>query len=111
MKISKRRYAELIRFYKSTIANPKLTMRVRLSAAQRLDDIYSRHEWAEQLALRRKDRIEAAAEAQRLQESGIPPQESAAQRQAQEDAREVEEVQAVFGRLLNRGGKPDAVAD
>jgi hypothetical protein len=60
MKLSRRKYAELVKFLKSVMGNPKVGLRVRMAAAMRLDEIYSRHEAAEQKRLDREARILAA---------------------------------------------------
>lgn len=86
----------LIKFYKETISNTKISHRTRMSAAARLDDLYARHLLMEEKAAARKERYEARAAAQRGREGGIPAQESALD--TSEDAR----LDAVFGSLLRR---------
>lgn len=56
--INRRRYAVLIRFLQDTIRNPKVSHRVRMAAAVRLDTIYSRHEWFERRMQDRKAKAE-----------------------------------------------------
>lgn len=59
-------YPKLIEFFEGIIANPHASMRVRLTAAQRLDDLLARQERREDLEARRAERMRLqAAQAQR----------------------------------------------
>jgi hypothetical protein len=61
MALSRRKYAELVRFFKSTMSNERMSHRVRMSAAVRLDDILARHELAAQHDAARKERSDVRA--------------------------------------------------
>jgi hypothetical protein len=61
MAISRRHYAEVIAFLKQTVKNPKASLRMRMSAAQRLDDIFARHMEAEERETIRQERADARA--------------------------------------------------
>jgi hypothetical protein len=65
-----RKMDTLIRFFKEVIANDKMSIRVRMQAAQRLDDLYSRHE----MAASRKERSELRKKAG--QEAVVPTDEA-----------------------------------
>lgn len=93
----------LIKFYKQTIANDKVSFRTRMSAAARLDDLYARHALMYEKAEMRKERAELRATAQRTQEGGIPAQESPL------EMNETETMDAVFGSILN--GERDKADD
>lgn len=99
MKLSRRKYAELVRFYKQTVSNSKASLRVRMSAAQQLNSIYSRHEFYVLEALRRKDRAESRAESVRQQDGALERQDSPEEmslRLRQEEAAEVQRTRAMF---------------
>lgn len=68
MVLSRRKYSVLTRFYRETIHNPRISHRVRMQAAARLDDLLARHEQAVQQAEARKGRAElrSLAEQSRL---------------------------------------------
>ena len=59
MAISRRHYAEVIAFLKQTVKNPKASLRLRMSAATRLDEIFARHMEAEERETIRQERTEA----------------------------------------------------
>jgi hypothetical protein len=109
-KLGRRKYQELVRFWKATISNPRVSHRVRMSAAQRLDDLYRRHEFYEQQAIARKDRAEARALSQQGQEGAVPLQESASVMQETDAvSSEDERIASVFNNILN--GKGSSVHD
>jgi hypothetical protein len=103
------KYDALIKFLKDTITNPSISHRVRFSAAERLDNLYARHETLALQALRRQER-EAKTEA--VQDQGEQGEAAETQEPASEtDATtEDQQVQAVFARLMSRGKTTDACA-
>jgi hypothetical protein len=76
-----RRYSEIVKFFKVTMANERLAHRVRMQAAERLTEIYE-HAAARQDALqasqdtleRKLDRT-APVDSPERHEEGVPPQE------------------------------------
>lgn len=92
----------LIKFYKQTISNERISHRTRMSAAIRLDEIYGRFALLHEKAAARKERYEARATAQREPGGANAAQETAPEEsELSEDAR----LDAVFGPILNRKGK------
>ena len=92
-----RKLDPLIKFFKETISNDKVSFRTRMEAARRLDDIYARHLLMAEKTAARLERAEARSLAQRTQEGAIPAQETASEEsELSEDAR----FDAVFGSLL-----------
>ncbi len=110
-KLPRRRYQELVRFWKQTLTNSKVSHRVRMSAAQRLDDLYRRHEFYEQQAESRKAKAETLAAMAHGQEGAIAPQESVSERLAREQALESERMQEVFSSILAPKEIRDTSAD
>jgi hypothetical protein len=70
----KRKYDTLTKFLQETIANEKISHRVRMSAAERLDGIYSKHRFYEEKAAARKERTELRAQGMKAGFS-LPPVE------------------------------------
>ena len=56
-----REYGELTEFLRKTVANPKATVKLRMQAATRLDDLFARHEMLEEKAAARAERRELRA--------------------------------------------------
>jgi hypothetical protein len=56
-----RKTHDLTRFFRQTINNPKLSIRTRMQAASRLDDLLARHELAAQHDAARKERSDVRA--------------------------------------------------
>lgn len=100
MKVS-RKMDPLIKFFKQVISNDKISIRTRISAATRLDDLYARHLLMEEKAAARKERAEAKAAAQRGQEGANATQETPSEESRLNDD---ERLDAVFSSILN-GGK------
>lgn len=94
----------LIKFYKETISNTKVSHRTRMSAAARLDDLYARHLLMQEKTAQRLERAELRALAQRTQEGGIPVQESASE---ESELSENERLDAVFSSILGSKGADD----
>lgn len=102
-----RKLDPLIRFFKETISNDKVSLRTRMSAAVRLDDIYARHALMEEKAAARKERSELRATAQREPGGANAAQETASEANG---LNEDEAISSVFGSLL-RGRVGDADTD
>lgn len=93
----------LIKFYKQTISNEKISHRVRMQAAERLSGIYTAHMIQAEKAAARKAKAEARALAQQGQHRAILPQESNVQ------ANDDEKIASIFNSLLSpKGGSADA---
>jgi hypothetical protein len=45
--LSRRKYASLVKFYRGVLKDPKASLKLKMSAAIRLDDLYARHELIE----------------------------------------------------------------
>ena len=93
--VSRRRYSKLVGYLTSVMIDPKVAIRVRMSAAVRLDGIYARCEEQSEEALRRKDRLARAALGQA--EAVAPVLE----KPVGED--EDERVRSVFAGIMGRG--------
>jgi hypothetical protein len=94
----RKKYAELIRFLKSVIKNEDIGLRVRMSAAERLDGIYARHEQREFLEFKRAERL--AAGTQDDPEDPESPEPVAQEPQSKEDA--LKAAQEFLDRIKNR---------
>jgi uncharacterized protein YdeI (YjbR/CyaY-like superfamily) len=101
MAISRRNYAEVIKFLKQTVKNEKASLRLRYAAAARLDDIFARHQQAEQRASRKKAGQHAAVP---TDETNKIDEELEAELSAEEQERQREEQ--IFADIL--GPKPVA---
>jgi hypothetical protein len=62
-KLSRRRYAEITKFLNSTIRDSKISHRVRMAAAARLDALYARNEEMSERAEVRREAREKAEQA------------------------------------------------
>jgi hypothetical protein len=100
-----RKYDTLINFLKDTITNPSISHRVRFAAAERLDNLYARHEIVALQALRRQER-EAKAGAAAVQGQGEPVGAADTPEPASENTKTKDRhVRDVFDRVLNRGNR------
>ena len=91
-KLSRRKYAELVKFLKSVIRNERMSIRVRMSAAERLDGIYQRHEVAELKRLEREAKAQGTAPASDPE----PTKENESPEPREDSSKEV------FAAILNR---------
>lgn len=90
----RKKYAELIRFLKSVIKDERIGLRVRMSAAERLDGIYSRHEQREILELKKAERIAAGAQ----DAPGDPEEQELTLEQPPDPQRALQEARAFLAR-------------
>ena len=80
-------YSKLIEFFESVIANPHASMRVRITAAGRLDDLLRRQERRETSEVRRAEREAARAARERaeaLERETQPTPEELGSREAEQ---------------------------
>ena len=100
MAISRRHYAEVIAFLKQTVKNPKASLRLRMSAAERLDDIFARHQADEERALQRKERSETR-KTEATKGTPIPAEETTIEQTPEELAEQQERdaINALLGRV------------
>jgi hypothetical protein len=104
-KLSRRKYADLVKFLKSVIRNERMSIRVRMSAAERLDGIYQRHEVAELKRLERESKAHGAtAPASDPEQKTAETGETAPGEDADQKARQL------FDAILNKGRADDSRA-
>lgn len=96
MKVSRKMDA-LVRFYKQTISNERISHRTRMQAAARLSEIYERAELLHEKNAARAERAELRAAAQREPGGAVPAQESPSE---VSELNEDEAISSVFGSLL-----------
>lgn len=91
-----RKMDTLVRFYKQTISNERISHRTRMQAAARLSEIYERAELLHEKNAARKERYEARETAQREPGGANAAQETPLEVGETED----EKLASVFGSLL-----------
>ena len=106
-KLSRRRYDVLIRFLRETIGNPKIAYRVRMAAAVRLDDLYSRHEMLAERTEQRKDRALARAEAHQTQQTQQTQVQAVDPAEPQDDDARIKAVFAAISSKVATGSGND----
>jgi hypothetical protein len=102
-----RRYDALVRFLRDTVRNESIAHRVRMQAAERLSEIYARHEQYEQQALQRKHRADIRALATQEQQGAT----EASQTLLQDHEQEQLTTQADIQRFLDSIQKPEPSTD
>jgi hypothetical protein len=85
-----RRYDKLVKFFRDTLANESITHRVRMQAAERLSEIYARHDEAAEKAAARKDRAETRAVSGQEQQGAAETPQTLLQDHEQESKPQVE---------------------
>jgi 5'-3' exonuclease len=103
-----RKYDMLVKFLKETIANPSISHRVRFAAAERLDNLYSRHEMYEQQAQRRQER---EAKAGAVQGQGEPVEAAETRQQPADEKMENQRIQDVWDSIMSKGRMTKANAE
>jgi hypothetical protein len=98
-----RRYDKLVKFFRDTLANESITHRVRMQAAERLSEIYARHDEAAEKAAARKDRAETRAVSGQSQQGAT----EASQTPTQDHEQEQLTTQADIQRFLDSIQKPE----
>ncbi|MES2391037.1 MAG: hypothetical protein V4555_05310 [Acidobacteriota bacterium] len=83
-RLSRRRYAEVVKFLKATVKNERLAHKIRFRAAERLIEVYTAHDRAVERseAARTKPRCNSTPIDEQTQEGAITPQESALEDEA-----------------------------
>jgi hypothetical protein len=97
-----RKYDALVKFLKETVANERMSINTRMSAATKLDSIYARHEEREEKEAIRKERAEARVR----KEAGLPdePEETVEETPEQTpsqlaEERERQQINELLGRV------------
>jgi hypothetical protein len=102
-----RRYDALVRFLRDTMTNESITHRIRFQAAERLSEIYARHDEAAEKAAARKHRFDTKALITQEQQEGT----EASQTPTQDHEQEQLTTQADIQRFLDSIQKPEPSTD
>lgn len=103
MKLSRRKYSLLVKFLRDTLANPSISLRVRMQAASRLDAILERNEKQQEQAAMRYERTAGRAAlvapdpAQPDQADAIAPTEAPSEPAPDDD------LKAIYAELFPAG--------
>lgn len=99
-RLNRRRYAEMVKFLKDTIANEKAPTRMRMMATTKLDSIYERQEQMQEAETIRRERKERITAAQTAQATGaaIEPDEVVEEPSTVQDRR----ITGIFAEILNK---------